>query len=100
IRDFHVTGVQTCALPISGAPARLRGLQEAKQPREGGYGREMRPVDVLARRNPVGYSRDYSRWLNPLYEPGMSTLEIAERWLEAEDRKSVGEGKSVKIGGS
>src|SRR5690606_33907789 len=68
----------------SGAPARLRGLQEAKQPREGGYGREMRPVDVLARRNPVGYSRDYSRWLNPLYEPGMSTLEIAERWLEAE----------------
>src|SRR5690606_40931911 len=23
IRDFHVTGVQTCALPISGQPTRL-----------------------------------------------------------------------------
>src|SRR5690606_39534245 len=33
IRDFHVTGVQTCALPISPAPAAARLLtQAAKTP--------------------------------------------------------------------
>src|SRR6266511_5952354 len=29
IRDFHVTGVQTCALPISGGQGMNTGLQDA-----------------------------------------------------------------------
>src|SRR5207237_10340546 len=33
------------------------------------------------------YSRGYSGFLNPLYEPGMSHLQIAEKWLAAEARR-------------
>src|SRR5690606_41033337 len=35
IRDFHVTGVQTCALPISPwpVPHRIRGHDPAREPR-------------------------------------------------------------------
>jgi hypothetical protein len=41
----------------------------------------------LERRDPPSYSRGYSGFLNPLYEPGMSHLQIAERWLAAEGRR-------------
>src|SRR5690606_40073437 len=34
IRDFHVTGVQTCALPISGA--RARSTEQGSQPEADG----------------------------------------------------------------
>lgn len=44
-------------------------------------------LDDLARRTPQVYSRVYSRWLNPLYEPGDSVLDIATKWLEAEGRR-------------
>src|SRR5690606_40517771 len=38
IRDFHVTGVQTCALPISRKPAaRAAGNPSARQARRYGY---------------------------------------------------------------
>jgi hypothetical protein len=75
----------------SGGPARLFLIAEARKPAErqaaaGGRGRPT-PLEVLARRNAAGYGRDYSRWLNPLYEPGMSTYQIAEKWLEAESRR-------------
>src|SRR5690606_39307364 len=35
IRDFHVTGVQTCALPISTAPAAPTAAREAAAARAG-----------------------------------------------------------------
>jgi len=41
----------------------------------------------MARRTPAVYSRTYSRWLNPLYEPGDSVLAIATKWLDAEGRR-------------
>src|SRR5690606_40658092 len=31
IRDFHVTGVQTCALPISGGPGKIRSCPRCSQ---------------------------------------------------------------------
>ncbi len=71
----------------SGGPARARGLQAAKEPgtrdTEGGMS-AMKALEVLNRRDAKGYSRGYSGWLNPLYEPGMSHMQIAEKWLEAE----------------
>ena len=73
----------------SGGPARLFLIAEARKGVErpaGGRGKPT-PLQVLARRNAAGYGRDYSRWLNPLYEPGMSTVQIAERWLDAERRR-------------
>jgi len=45
------------------------------------------PLAVLERRDPASYARGYSGFLNPLYEPGMSHLQIAERWLAAEARR-------------
>src|SRR3989441_5477860 len=36
IRDKLVTGVQTCALPISGAPARLRRICPVPESQHGG----------------------------------------------------------------
>src|SRR5207237_7953360 len=45
------------------------------------------PLYSLERRNPAGYARGYSGFLNPLYEPGMSHLQIGERWLAAEARR-------------
>ena len=49
--------------------------------------RERTPLHKLSRRNAKGYSGGYSRWLNPLYEPGDSTYQIAEKWIEAEGRR-------------
>jgi hypothetical protein len=46
-----------------------------------------KPLYILERRDPLGYSQGYSGFLNPLYEPGMSHLQIAERWLAAEARR-------------
>jgi hypothetical protein len=45
------------------------------------------PISALERRDPSSYSKGYSGFLNPLYEPGMSHLQIAERWLAAEARR-------------
>src|SRR5260370_33357083 len=42
---------------------------------------------ILERRDPPSYARGYSGFLNPLYEPGMSHLQIADRWLSAEARR-------------
>ena len=44
-------------------------------------------LNTMARRTPHVYSRVYSRWLNPLYEPGMSVFDIATKWLEVEGRR-------------
>ncbi|HWA27232.1 MAG TPA: hypothetical protein VG734_16370 [Lacunisphaera sp.] len=71
----------------SGGPARAHALQAAKEPgardTEGGMG-TMKPLEILNRRDAQGYARGYSGWLNPLYEPGMSHLQIGQKWMEAE----------------
>jgi hypothetical protein len=76
----------------SGGPARLDRIQEMKEQREDGprgaaTPRKAPPLYILARRDPVTYSRGYSGFLNPLYEAGMSHLQIATRWLEVEARR-------------
>src|SRR5690606_40316918 len=48
IRDFHVTGVQTCALPISSAPVRLGEHPPARVHPDDGIARA-RPGDFRAR---------------------------------------------------
>ena len=76
----------------SGGAARLELLRTVKgreiADRGGASPRGTRsPLHVLERRDPPSYARGYSGFLNPLYEPGMSHLQIAERWLSAEARR-------------
>lgn len=79
----------------SGGPARYQLIEEAKDQvtdsRQTGDSpstpRRPTPLHILSRRNAAGYSGTYTRWLNPLYEPGMSTYQVAERWLQVEGRR-------------
>lgn len=76
----------------SGGPARLelmRTVRGRDVPDRGGASPPsgQTPIEVLERRNPPSYARGYSGFLNPLYEPGMSHLQIAEKWLTAEARR-------------
>lgn len=77
----------------SGGPARLALTQAMLHPeslRGGGSSnaeRKPRPLEQLSRRDVAAYSRGYSWFLNPLYEPGMSLGDIAGTWLEAESRR-------------
>jgi hypothetical protein len=82
----------------SGGPARLEPLRSIRGteivPRGGNARAEStpqpssrKPLYILERRDPPGYARGYSGFLNPLYEPGMSHLQIADRWLAAEARR-------------
>ena len=76
----------------SGGPARLELLRTVKGRdvvERAGASRPAgkTPLHVLERRDPPSYARGYSGFLNPLYEPGMSHLQIAECWLTAEARR-------------
>jgi hypothetical protein len=75
----------------SGGPARLDRVREAREIQTRGaaapQARQPTPLHILNRRDPPGYSRGYSGFLNPLYEPGMSHYQIAERWLDVEGRR-------------
>jgi hypothetical protein len=88
----------------SGGPAKLDLVQEARAKLSGqpverpaipgfpsagrgeGAGEPM-ALHLLSRRNKETYARGYSRWLNPLYEPGDSTYDIADKWIKAESRR-------------
>jgi hypothetical protein len=76
----------------SGGPARIellrtvRGKEVADRAGASPPGGRT-PLYILERRDPPSYARGYSGFLNPLYEPGMSHLQIAERWLAAEARR-------------
>jgi hypothetical protein len=85
----------------SGGPARMDNVCEAREGVSAGEGggsrrtasaapaapRARTPLHKLSRRDAKGYAGDYSRWLNPLYEPGDSTYQIAEKWIKAEARR-------------
>ncbi len=76
----------------SGGPARLelmRTVRGKDVPVRGGATAPgtRTPLHVLERRDPQSYSRGYSGFLNPMYEAGMSHLDIATRWLAAEGRR-------------
>lgn len=75
----------------SGGPARLDRVRDVKESAvtstAGSRDNPPTPLHILSRRSAATYSRTYSRWLNPLYEPGMSTYQIAARWLEVEGRR-------------
>jgi hypothetical protein len=76
----------------SGGPARLDNIQAARKVQSEGPAAPRPasrpiPLHILNRRNAAGYSEDYSGFLNPMYEAGMSLLQVAERWLEAERRR-------------
>ena len=80
----------------SGGPARMDNVRMTKEGK-GGSGfdagaaaapaRKHVPLQILSRRDVASYSHGYSGFLNPLYEPGMSHSQIAERWLEVEGRR-------------
>jgi hypothetical protein len=77
----------------SGGPARLelmrtvRGKNVADRGGASSPAAGKTPLTVLDRRDPPSYAHGYSGFLNPLYEPGMSHLQIAEKWLAAEARR-------------
>jgi len=76
----------------SGGPARLSLTRAVKEPSrggdgEGGGGGQKRGLEALSRRDVATYSRGYSWFLNPMYEPGMSVAQIADAWLNAEARR-------------
>jgi hypothetical protein len=75
----------------SGGTARLALTQPLLQPasdRSGGTSeRKPKPLEQLSRRDVATYSRGYSWFLNPLYEPGMSLADIAKAWLDSEARR-------------
>ena len=79
----------------SGGPARLALTRAIKSPAsargggegEGGGNAKKRPLELLSRRDTAAYSRGYSWFLNPLYEPGMSINNIADAWLQEEARR-------------
>src|SRR5256885_16732497 len=84
IRDYKVTGVQTCALPISSPSSRRRSAARAVS--------ESAP------------SRPRVAVGEPASEPGMTANPSSDAASSApqavtRDRKSVGEGKSVGLGG-
>src|SRR6266852_9556323 len=80
----------------SGGPARLAKIRDIKSPSTAGSagaggggeseGRKL-PIEVLTRRDTASYSRGYSGFLNPMYEPGMSHAQIADAWLATEARR-------------
>jgi hypothetical protein len=80
----------------SGGPARLAKIRNIKSPTTAGSagaggggdgeGRKL-PIEALTRRDTASYSRGYSGFLNPLYEPGMSHAQIADAWLATEVRR-------------
>jgi hypothetical protein len=80
---------------VQAARAKLSG-QKAERPaipgfpateRSGGGPSEPMALQLLSRRDKETYARGYSRWLNPLYEPGDSTYDIAAKWIKAEGRR-------------
>ena len=82
----------------SGGPARMDNVRLVKEGRGGSgsdagavppapRGRKPIPLQILSRRDVASYSHGYSGFLNPLYEPGMSHAQIAEKWLEVEGRR-------------
>lgn len=79
----------------SGGPARLALMRPLLMPEslrrdggnEGAERNKPRPLEQLSRRDVPTYSRGYSWFLNPLYEPGMSIADIAGAWLQEEARR-------------
>src|SRR6266511_5214285 len=63
IRDFHVTGVQTCALPISGWQSGSAGGEQGGQRAAGGG--VCRPVVTRSRRAVSGLGAARSRLRRP-----------------------------------
>jgi hypothetical protein len=45
------------------------------------------PLGEIQYRIPEGYADGYSGTLNPLYEPGWTMLQVAQRWLDVEARR-------------
>jgi hypothetical protein len=76
----------------SGGPARLELLRTVRGKEVANRAGASPPgcksaMEELERRDPPSYARGYSGFLNPLYEPGMSHLQIAQKWLAAEARR-------------
>jgi hypothetical protein len=73
----------------SGGAARVGATREVREgtPDPDVATRSKLPLNVLERRNPEGYSRGYSNVLNPMYEPGLTMRQVAERWLNTEARR-------------
>src|SRR5256885_12739922 len=76
IRDYKVTGVQTCALPIS----EVRGIQVQIA--------VARQLDPVTRTQETGIRIDECRRKESVAEERLPTIEIGEDQFE-EDRKSV-----------
>src|SRR5690606_39533043 len=91
IRDFHVTGVQTCALPISGPPRPARG---------GGARVRLPGVARLELRHGPDDPRQRRRDRGGLAEPGRQSRPYAasSSRLRSEERRGGAEARSRTAG--
>jgi hypothetical protein len=73
----------------SGGPARMHGVRAVKEPHleKGDYNGKAPALHLLPRRGVKSYAGAYASWLNPLYEPGFSRMQIGERWFAAEKKR-------------
>src|SRR5690606_40806737 len=93
IRDFHVTGVQTCALPISLAQAAANQAGETQQEQDkDGNGVQVHHV-ISGRRIHIFLGR-----LRQQDGTGRQAVIACLQQQQYRDRKSVVEGKSVESG--
>src|SRR5690606_41050552 len=94
IRDFHVAGVQTCALPISGEADQLRRAMAAWK-RKGGLGPfQKRVIDgMLARGYPPEFADRIFRQIEGFGEygfpeshaAGFAQLAYASSWIKCHE---------------
>src|SRR5205807_3994458 len=83
IRDYKVTGVQTCALPISAQPGKSQGRPQSRSGSQ--------PIRYARPAHPAFSLKPLSRWLQG--ERRMGRPRIADG-LRSEERRVGKEGRS------
>src|SRR5690606_40591519 len=95
IRDFQVTGVQTCALPILSARDRLRLTVLAEQVRAAGGSAEVLPCDLRDQ----GAVQELTREVLTVHGTPQAVLSLAghsiRRDLRSEERRIGKEWRAV-----
>src|SRR5205823_7880658 len=96
IRDKLVTGVQTCALPISCYPMSLHGANEARRPRAAQRERSSRPKNGSVAQRSASTRTKASRTMPPVIlersEERRVGKECRSRWARERETKRGSEG--------
>src|SRR5690606_30252456 len=94
-RDFHVTGVQTCALPICAAPTHRDGARRSSSPRCAGCAPSWRGWERAYGRLTGPPVRRVARWWSAALAPG-----AAQAWDSPMDTLPVDLRLSITVDAS